>query len=368
MTNRKGVKLHLDYSLSTKEERKQYVDNLLENTNPEQLTDKYLQYISDYLLFVADKNQTKKEQAEEYPITTRNREATLNKRQVSFDEMVDLYEYGEDSLHAIITNDKNQIMDPKDPITADDMRTVPGLREIIQTIDALNNRLLSATGKNKYNIKKQIIEMWKQAYILRASAKGGVGKGKISPTHKDYTTLKIEENIYFDSEGYPVSDSPISFLSADKVSYLLTNYADLKKETGEEVNCDMYSVLLDFEGLVERTLLPKYPMFFDVMVRKINKYSNAEIKQYLENTYGTIHTEQYISTLWKQRIPKMIAEKAQEEYLLWYYTNIEKGNWKTCRKCGETKLAHPIFFSRNTSSKDHFYSVCKECRKKANNA
>ena len=360
--------MHLDFSLSTPEERKEYVDNLLSSLPESELTERNLSYISDYLLFVADKNQTKKEQNQEYPITTKNREATLNKRQISYDEIADLTENGEDTIHTLITNDKNQIMDPKDPITADDMRDVPGLREILQTINNLNNDLLTSAGKKKYLIKKQIIEMWKQAYILRSSYRGGVGKGKINPAHKDYSTISIDEHIYFNDDGYPVSDSPISFLSADKVSYLLINYADLKKETADTLQCDMHFVLLDFEALAERTLLPDYKMFFDVMVRKINKYSNAEIKDFLEETYGTVHTEQYISTLWKQRIPKMIAEKAQEEYLLWYYTNVERGTWKTCRKCGETKLAHPIFFSRNTSSKDHFYSVCKECRKKNKNA
>ena len=79
------------------------------------------------------------------------------------------------------------------------------------------------------------------------------------------------------------------------------------------------------------------------------------------NHYSIQHSEQYFSTLWRKRIPKMMAEQAQKDYLIWYYTNEEYGNWKQCGKCGEVKLAHPFFFSKNTS-KDGFYSVCKECR------
>ena len=75
------------------------------------------------------------------------------------------------------------------------------------------------------------------------------------------------------------------------------------------------------------------------------------------------HNEQYFSTLWRKKIPRLLAEQAQKNWLIWYYTNEEYGEWKTCGRCGETKLAHPLFFSRNTS-KDHYYSICKECRRK----
>ena len=60
----------------------------------------------------------------------------------------------------------------------------------------------------------------------------------------------------------------------------------------------------------------------------------------------------------------MIAEKAQEDYLVWYYTNKERGKWKKCSCCGEIKLAHPFFFSKNSGSKDGYYSICKKCRNK----
>ena len=42
--------------------------------------------------------------------------------------------------------------------------------------------------------------------------------------------------------------------------------------------------------------------------------------------------------------------------------NIEKGKYKTCSRCGQVKLAHPKYFSKNSTSKDGFYSICKECR------
>ena len=77
---------------------------------------------------------------------------------------------------------------------------------------------------------------------------------------------------------------------------------------------------------------------------------------------NTSLTVEYISSLWRNKIPKLISEKAQEEYLVWYYTTQEYGKWKRCSRCGQVKLAHNRFFSKNKTSKDGFYSICKEAR------
>ena len=84
----------------------------------------------------------------------------------------------------------------------------------------------------------------------------------------------------------------------------------------------------------------------------------------MEEKYHENHSEQYYSTLWRKRIPKMIAEQMQKEWLIWYYTNIEYGSWKKCSKCGDYKLAHPLFFARNPGSSSGYYSICKDCKNK----
>ena len=60
----------------------------------------------------------------------------------------------------------------------------------------------------------------------------------------------------------------------------------------------------------------------------------------------------------------MIADEAEKQCLIWYYTEKEKGKWKRCSRCGQIKLAHNKFFSKNNTSKDGYYSICKECRNK----
>ena len=73
-------------------------------------------------------------------------------------------------------------------------------------------------------------------------------------------------------------------------------------------------------------------------------------------------TVEYISSLWRNKIPKMIASVAEDEYLQWYYLNEKKGKYKRCSRCGQIKLAHSKYFSKNKTSKDGFYSLCKCCR------
>jgi len=71
-----------------------------------------------------------------------------------------------------------------------------------------------------------------------------------------------------------------------------------------------------------------------------------------------------LSRLWRKKIPKTIADTAKKEWLIWHYTFEEKGKWKRCSKCHEIKLAHPYFFTKNKTSKDGWYSLCKDCRNK----
>ena len=60
--------MKFDYTLTSPEERTAYVEQLLKDTPPDKINNKVLGYMSDYILFVADKNQTKKEKEQEHCI------------------------------------------------------------------------------------------------------------------------------------------------------------------------------------------------------------------------------------------------------------------------------------------------------------
>lgn len=362
---KKEQNLQLDYSLQTPEERIEQVNELIKNTPSENLNSRYLSYMSDYILFISDKNQTKREKKEDHSILTKNREVTINKRQTSFEELVSNLENGEDGLYALIRNDKNQIMDNREKITQEDLDRNPRFQEMVDLVHSLTKQFNTATGARKFSLKRQIIETWQQIYILKKSINGAPVYPRIGSQVKAIANVDLPENIVLDDNLMPQSDCIISLFNPEHISFLLCNYAQLKQESYGNFQSDMFYLLLDLEALVEKTLAENNEILYDIVILKIDGLTNEEIQKEMTAKYGVRHNEQYYSTIWRQRIPKLLAEQAQKDWLEWYYTNEEYGYWKKCNRCGEIKLAHSMFYSKNTS-KDGWYSICKECRSTKN--
>lgn len=353
----------LDYTLSTSEERIKAVEQLLKETPDKKLTPAYLNYMSDYILFTNDKKQTIKEKTEKHPIITKNREATINKRQVSYEQIVSTLENGEDGIYNLMRQDKNQLLDPKSPISQKDIDEIPGLKEQYKLIERFKERLKNTTAKNKrFAIKKQIIETWQQMYLMKASFRGINGKSTINNQARNIVHANLAENIYLDENQMPISDGLVNLFNPEHVSFLLCNYSFLKQESQDDLNCDMHFILMDLDNLIDECLSDK-PIMMDLIIWKIDGCTNEEIIKNMWDKHQEEHSEQYYSTMWRQRIPKIIVDQAIKNYLNWHFLNIEKGYWKRCSKCGEIKLGHPIYFSRNTTL-DGFYSQCKDCKNK----
>ena len=84
--------------------------------------------------------------------------------------------------------------------------------------------------------------------------------------------------------------------------------------------------MLDLDNLVEDTLNnEKYQLYYKLLIYKIDGKQNIEIQELLEKEFGITHSVEYLSSLWRNKIPKLIAEKAKENYLNWYYTYKERG-------------------------------------------
>ena len=119
-------------------------------------------------------------------------------------------------------------------------------------------------------------------------------------------------------------------------------------------------MMVDFDHLCDLALAD-HPMYQDLVTYKIDGLTNQQIQNQLYADYGIKHSVEYISCIWCNKIPKLIAEAALDEYLTWYYTEKERGKWKKCTKCGQIKLANNRFFSKNGKK---WYSICKMCRNK----
>lgn len=348
--------IKMDYSLETPEERNEKVKEIIANTPSNKLTPKYLEKLADYIVFAMDKEERKKKH-----ILTENRLVTVNKRETSFEGLVGKLENGEDGLYNMMTNDKNVIFSPKVEITQEDLDTIPGLKELRKVIEDVEEAAKWATGKKKYLLKKQAIEMRQDQYVLKNSFKQPIYS---KSTIKSIAKLNLDEKIWIDADGTVHSTGPINFFEPAHVVALLCNYAGLKMETWDKFDSDIKWMLIDLENLIDKALETKYPMYYDLLIWKIDGKQNAEIQQLIEDKYHIRHTVEYISALWRNKIPKLIVDQATDDWLEYYFTNVEKGHWKKCSRCGQIKLAHNRYFSKNNTSKDGFYSICKECRNK----
>lgn len=355
--------MKLDYNLTTLEERKALVQDIVDSG--EQLSQKQLGYIADYLLFVADSKQTGKEKKKDYPIVTKNRDVTVSKRQVSFEGTVSSLSNGEDGLYAMMIDDKNTLLDHRQPITEEDVANIPGIKENLEVIEMLKKQFKSAEGKRRFILKQQIISKYQEIYLQKSSYLSIASKMRVNSQLKSMAHMPLDENITIGEDGMPHSDGVITLLRADHIAFLLKYYSKLKGECWEDLNSDMHFLLLDLENLVDKTLLPNNEVLYDLLIWEIDGLTGAEIVRQMERKYGIIHSEQYFSTLWCKRIPRLLAEQAQKDYLIWYYTfqKPEEAQWKVCKTCGRKQLAHPLFFHKNTS-KDGYYSKCRNCRSK----
>ena len=144
----------LDYSLTTSEERARCVEKVIASTPKEKLTQTYLNYLGDYILFIKKKGHTKNR-----TYLTKNRETVINKREKSFEGIVSTLEGGEDTFHTLISDDKHQFLDRKDKITEEEIANNPIYQEKMRTINQLKKLFDAATdGTTRFKLKQQIIE------------------------------------------------------------------------------------------------------------------------------------------------------------------------------------------------------------------
>lgn len=300
-----------------------------------------------------------KQERKERKILTENRMTTVNKRETSYEGLASQLENGEDGIYNLMNENKNQIFQPKITITKKDLEEIQPLRQLREAIDAWEAKLKVTEGKEAFIIKKALIEMRKDQYIIKdAYRKPIIPKSII---HSKYY-IELEDKTYIADSGETIPQG-VSLIDPKVCSAILCNYSKLKGDSEDAVNSDLHCLLQDFDNIVT-IALKKYPIYEKIIIYKIDGISNSEIVDKIQLKFGIKHTPEYISCLWRNKIPKLIANAAEDQWLNWYYLNEQKGIYKKCNRCGQIKLAHNKYFSKNKTSKDSFYSICKECRNK----
>ena len=345
----------LDYTIVDLQQRNKKVHEIINNTDSDKLTPYYLEQLTKYLTETPENKKERK-------ILTDNRLVTINKRETSYEGLVDKLENGEDGIYNFMTGgDKNILLVPKIQITEDDIKTVPGLKELREEIKKIEIRQKAARGKQKFLLTKQLIEMRQDQYVLKSSYKQSITAMKMT---KSINQIDLTEHIQVNEKGDPKSNCLVSLFDPDHICCLLCNYSKLKEDSWGHFDSDWWYLMEDFDNLIDAALKEDYPVLYDILIYKIDGLQNKEITQKIKQDYNITYSIEYLSAVWRKKIPKIIAEKAKENWILWHYTFEEKGKWKKCSRCHQIKLAHPYFFTKNKTAKDGWYSMCKCCRNK----
>ena len=342
----------LDYSLNSPEERLKVVEQILtENPNPNST---YLEYLADYLVLAMEKQERK-----EKKILTENRMVTVNKREMSFEGLVSQFENGEDGIYNLITENKHIIFQPKKTITKKDLEEIPELRQIRDAIELWEKMVPTLSGRDLYVAKQAIIELRKDQYVVKDSIRCPTVTKYLTPS-KNWIPLDGDETLNEDKRVVP---SGVSLCDAKVCSAVLCNYSKLKESGDGNFDSDTWYFMEDFDRIATKALAD-FPIYERIVELKVDGRQNAEIQQTLQEEFGLSYSHEYISSLWRKKIPGLIASTAEDEYLDWHFLNVERGKYKRCSRCGKTKLAIGKYFSKNSGSLDGWYSICKECRNK----
>ena len=200
--------------------------------------------------------------------------------------------------------------------------------------------------------------MRKDQYLIKNAYRKPIVFNKI--TRSPHFIALEDRTCRFDADGYPIPEG-VSLLDPAVCSAILCNYSRLKQDSFDQFDGDLYYLMDAFDEISD-IALKEYPLYEKIVECKIDGLQNIQIQEILQAEFGIKHSLEYISSLWRKKIPKLIASAAEDQYLDWYYLNEEKGKYKRCSRCGQIKLAHNKYFSKNKTSKDGFYSICKCCR------
>lgn len=386
--------LKLDFSIETAQGRADFVAQYMDPSS--HFTQKELDTISNYILYGKDEDGTSCVDRKEIQIKAKHN-SYARKEAESLDALMEKPTFDERSFQTGATKYKT----PKPSIDRTLDADVPGLPELWRVIDDTqymidvnkgkieDSSVRKLTNSELYEFQHYLIELRRQQFSLRDAVKPTICRAKtnIKPVYNEEP-----DNIIWDSENSLFSIAPLGLYSFypqrfddpralqekdyhynENAKFILDfrnplhiyelyeEYEELRKQDLLDVNSTTGAILETLDFYRERANLSEEQAM--ILNLKILHTPNQTITEEVRKRFGSTHSANYISTIYKQKICGKIAEAAELHYD--YYKNREIGSaWKKCICCGEFKLKDTREYVRRSRSSDGLSSTCKVCEKK----
>lgn len=328
---------------------------------------KELSKMADYILFA-----NKDDKDVEYKIY--KDEQLFNKMIKEQSLEADSPEETDNIIHFLLSSNKNYKKAVEQVITKEDIESIPELKDydkMLQSITyrlkkiSLVEKLFSKTSRftklemlteadiellHTFNLETDelTIELYKT--LERDKEQLKKHSSLIKQDMKDIKDM-VKGTIYFKQ---PLADST----EIDYDQFNWTNKAHIKellKVHNRDLQTDLGCLVMDLDNLIRDTKLSTRDSNILALYREGltleaigNRYSLS--KQMIEHIVN--------------RIINNIIDTYNKQYQDWYYLNIEKGTYKTCKSCDEVKLISN--FATDKKMKDGHKNKCKACVDKAN--
>ena len=155
----------------------------------------------------------------------------------------------------------------------------------------------------------------------------------------------------------------LDFRNPDHLLVLYRSYYELSNESAEDPDqiygsaAALVRTLKFYESMARLSDLQR-----ELLQMKVDQKTNNEIRDYINEKYKTSYNENYISTIYRQKVLPTVAAAAQLHRQTMeniFYPE----EFKRCKDCGRLLLRTADFFMRQKKSSDGFAPRCKECQK-----
>jgi len=141
-----------------------------------------------------------------------------------------------------------------------------------EAIGIWEEKLKTATGKDAFIIKKTLIELRKDQYVIKNAYRRPITLTKITHTRN---ALNLDGEEWIDEDG-TIQTKGVSLLNPEVCSAILCNYSKLKEDSYSNFESNTWYIIHDFENICDKALAP-YPLYMRLVECKIDGMQNIDI-------------------------------------------------------------------------------------------